>query len=186
MNWKIILVLAGYFLISYLLHLWAKKRKRNKVLKTANDKDSVVFDKAEYHIQDAIESGFEEDQAHLHIGFYLSWLIKNGLIVNDFDFDLLTYRKNIIEHVGTPCDFSFDIDGVLSGEILTKDGYLFTDYFYNSETGYYLEEYECLLIKEDQEIYEVENTWTNFNKIEQLIDDYYSNWVEKNFGMPKY
>ena len=63
---------------------------------------------------------------------------------------------------------------------MNDEGNEFTKFYYETQEGkdisYFFEDYAGLLGEAVDSIYEVENTWENYDKLRPLIDKRYADW----------
>ncbi len=74
-------------------------------------------------------------------------------------------------------------DGTLTSDALTEEGNAFATYYYNGTDGQsspYLEDYEATLATDLPSLYHVEDTWENYDKIRQKIDQRFEAWKRQN------
>ncbi|MCW2254846.1 hypothetical protein M2263_000937 [Providencia alcalifaciens] len=118
-----------------------------------------------------------------HIGFYLTWLINAGL-VGEFHLEgsideLAAVRErkmNGREFLITMCDEKF------TDENVNKDGFEFTEFYFQAEEGGFFDDYESVLAQGLSSFYHVENTWENYDKIALVIGEAYLDWKKNQLS----
>lgn len=124
--------------------------------------DKTIYDNAKSHFLGNFPRSLPIEQAYLHIGIYLGWIIDHNLYSAYFEDEASTeiYRFKRRE---IACTILSEIwDGYLGYELFSEDGNLFTYYYYGS--GIYRRDYENTLAKELPSIYHVQDSWQNFEK----------------------
>lgn len=120
--------------------------------------------------------------AATHMGMYMAWIIKHNLEGSIHN----KYSKEDLEKVRneqmTGVEFLLkNCDGKLWSEDFNQEGLEFTRAYYE----YYLRDYsDLVLCKFDIEysIYEVEDKWTNYKSISDMLDIAYSNFKKEKIG----
>lgn len=137
-------------------------------------KEKTIYDNAKNHFLGNFPDSLPIEQAYVHIGFYLGWIIKNELYSEYFEEEALSeiYRFNRKE---ISCTILSEIwDGYLGYELFNNDGNLFTYYYYGS--GIYKKDYESLLAPDLPSIYHVKDTWENFDLLGEKIAERFNEW----------
>jgi hypothetical protein len=132
------------------------------------------YDRADWHCGGDYPEGLPLENAATHIGMFLGWAIKRGLIG--------------VEHTAHSADAVAAVrDGALSGrdfltqrcderltdEDLGDEGNRFTESYYESR---YFDDYEACLGGGLASLYHVEDTPENQAKIEALLDQRFDSW----------
>ncbi len=68
------------------------------------------------------------------------------------------------------------MDGVFLSSDLTREGYLFTEYYFDFNNGYYLSDIESNLALELPSLFNIEDSLINFNMICGIINDRFTTW----------
>ena len=134
----------------------------------------TIYDNAKSHFLGNFPENLPIEQAYVHIGMYLGWIISNELYSEHFedeaDVQIFRFKRREIT-----CTILSEIwDGYLGHELFNKEGNMFTYYYYGG--GLYKSDYDNLLVKELPSIYHVKDTWENFDKISSRIDLRYADW----------
>lgn len=159
------------------------------------DQYILDFDKALYH---AKGPHFPKDipyaQAYVPIGFFLGFLSEANLLKDD-----RMAKKKVKQFLtreiraGELCKF---FGGALSPLDLKPEGTVFSYFYYEGSSHdkdvvgvsdvLYLEDYEVVLAKEivvAGHVYLIEDTWGNYEKVKQRIQERFDAWI--NSGAPK-
>ena len=138
--------------------------------------DKYVFDKAKYHFESVEEAGLDLDQAYVHTGLFLTWLVNNGLVSDFFIEETSDEIAKLKEREILPSEIYKNWDGVLIGELLNKEGYNFALDYFDFEKGSYMHDYERIFCPGEEPIFGVEDNWENYDRIKPAIDLAYSKW----------
>ncbi|MCG8476467.1 MAG: hypothetical protein MI784_13445 [Cytophagales bacterium] len=142
----------------------SKKSKLNK----------TIYDNAKNHFLGNFPEHLPIEQAYVHIGMYLGWIIEQELYSDFFEEEASTeiYRFKRRE---LPCTILSEIwDGYLGYELFSEKGNMFTYYYYAS--GLFHKDYLNNLAKELPSIYHVDDSWENYSAIAELISKRYQEW----------
>jgi len=149
-------------------------------------KNSIVYDKAKYHLgAENFPKNLLPVQAYVHTGMFLGWIIDNNLFNKEF-FDKLDIQKEIEgfrnRKISSINIYQNQLDGVLTDEDLNEEGNAFAQDYFIFDKGRYIYDYmKVFRLKADQN-YIIEDTWTNYEKIKEVIDKRYKDWKNKKSG----
>jgi hypothetical protein len=139
--------------------------------------NNYVFDKAKYHDGTIEKLGLDEEQSFVHTGMFFAWLVNNGLMsdffINETNLGLI---ENLKERKISPSQIYMDWDGVLIGELLNEEGFNFALDYFDFDKGKYMKDYEKTFNVTDNKVFEVKNTWDNYDKLRSVIDSAYKKW----------
>ncbi|MEM6845762.1 MAG: hypothetical protein AAF944_28225 [Bacteroidota bacterium] len=141
---------------------------------TVSARGKSIYDNAKNHFLGNFPNDLPIEQAYVHIGMYLGWVIDNELYSEYFeeeaDTQIFRFRNRDIS-----CTILSEIwDGYLGHELFSESGNLFTFYYYGG--GLYRKDYEELLSNNLPSLYHVKDTWENYNNISQNITLRYRDW----------
>jgi hypothetical protein len=145
----------------------------------------AAIDRMDWHYGGDFPENLPEINGGTHIGMYLTWIIQNDLIGQIHREDSIDYIKNVLSNKITGRDFLVDMcDEKFWEEDLNEEGLKFTQYYYESDSNEkfknYMDDYCDVLGQNKESIYEIENTWENYNKLKPILDKRYSDW-KRNF-----
>jgi hypothetical protein len=136
----------------------------------------IVYDKAKYHDDSIAEEGLDARQAFVHTGVFLGWLIDRNLLSEEFwdnaGEEIEAFRQR--RRTG-PQIYEWN-DGVLVDDMLNEEGNAFAQHYFDFDKGQYLADYEELLCAGLPSQYHVDDTWENYDKLKQRIDQRYEVW----------
>lgn len=144
-------------------------KKKTKLEKT-------IYDNAKNHFLGNFPDSLPIEQAYVHIGIYLGWIIDNDLYSEYFEEEAETeiYRFKRRQLV---CTILSEIwDGYLGFELFSDEGNLFTYYYYGG--GIYKKDYESILCEKLPSIYHVKDSWDNFELVSKQITKRYNDWKD--------
>lgn len=137
----------------------------------------MSYDKVEWHSQG---EGFPDDakpeQGGTHIGMFLTWIIDNNLIGELYKESSMDSINKVKNREITGRDFLIEeCDSKFYDEVVDDEGNEFIKYYYDVENSTYFGDYANVF--DDYEgIYDVENSWENYDKLKPVIDMRYQDW----------
>ena len=145
-------------------------------MKSLMEINKTVYDDAKDHFGGEFPDSLPMEQAYVHIGMYLGWVIESGLYSEYFSeeasTEILRFKRKEIS-----CTVLSELwNGYLAFEFLNKTGNNFTLFYYTS--GLYRHDYEEVLGRELPSIYYVDDTWPNYHKLKERINTRYQEWVK--------
>ncbi|WP_155591068.1 hypothetical protein [Lysinibacillus cavernae] len=136
---------------------------------------TVVYDKAKYQIEGDFPDGIAFEQAYVHTGMFLGWIVDHQLYSEEFEEDALDeIEKFKTRHVTGPQLYQA-WDGVLADDMLNDEGNAFAQSYFDFEQGLFLQDYDNVLSGYDS-FYHVEDTWENYFKIKEKMDQRFQEW----------
>lgn len=134
----------------------------------------TIYDNAKNHFLGNFPESLPIEQAYLHIGMFLGWIIENELYSEYFEEEAGTEIYRFMRRELSCTILSEIWDGYLGHELFNHEGNLFAYYYYGG--GIYKKDYEKILAEELPSIYHVEDTWANFDKIKDKITERFEDW----------
>ncbi len=141
---------------------------------TKSPQEKSIYDNAKNHFLGRFPKTLPIEQAYVHIGIYLGWIIDNNLYSEYFeeeaDIQIYRFKKREIS-----CTILSEIwDGYLGYELFSEEGNLFTYYYYGG--GLYHKDYQTLLAPDLPSIYHVKDDWDTYEKMGWKISGRYEEW----------
>lgn len=141
---------------------------------TMSELQKNIYDNAKSHFLGNFPENLPIEQAYVHIGMYLGWIIDSGLYSEHFedeaDIQIFRFQRREIS-----CTILSEIwDGYLGHELFNREGNMFTYYYYGG--GLYHTDYDNLLVNDLPSIYHVKDTWENYERIKARIDMRFTDW----------
>jgi hypothetical protein len=140
--------------------------------------NSVVYDKAKYHYQGDFPNDLSIDQAFVHTGMFLGWIIENNLFSKEFEEETKREISKFKKREITGTKVYMNWDGVLADDMLNDKGNKFAKYYFDFDTGFYLADYEDTF-PDIETLYHVKDNWENYLKLKAVIDKRYTEWKIK-------
>lgn len=137
-------------------------------------KEKSIYDNAKNHFLGNFPKSLPIEQAYVHIGMYLGWIIDHELYSEYFEdeADIQIYRFKNRE---ISCTILSEIwDGYLGHELFNEEGNLFTYYYYGG--GIYHKDYNTILASDLPSIYHVQDGWDSYKKMSTQIEKRYQEW----------
>lgn len=141
--------------------------------------DPIVFDKAKWHSGGEFPDDLDEDQAFVHTGLFLGWVIDTGLCSQEFTEDSADEIGEFTARKMTGPGVYESVDGVFMDEMLNPEGIDFAIDYFDFEQGKYLSDYETVLLGDLPTMYHVQDTWENYNLLKPQIDKRFAAWRKK-------
>lgn len=138
------------------------------------DKKKTIYDNAKNHFLGNFPESLPIEQAYVHIGIYLGWIIDTDLY-SDFFEDEASNQIFRFKRREISCTILSEIwDGYLGHELFNQTGNMFTYYYYGG--GLYRRDYEETLVKKLPSIYHVSDVWENYEQMKSRIDMRLDDW----------
>lgn len=145
----------------------------------------LSIDRIDWHSGGDFPENLPEVNGGTHIGMFLTWIINNNLIGQIHRDDSAEAIQKVLSRQMTGRDFLVDMcDEKFWEDDLNEEGFAFTNYYYQVESTdifkNYIDDY-CDAIGDDfDSLYEIEDTWENYNRLKPYIDKKYSDWKKNN------
>ena len=139
-------------------------------------KEQVIIDDAKKHFYtDEIPEDVYIEQAFLHVGIFLGWIIDRELYSEMFKEECETQIFRFKQR-DTCCIILGELwDGLIFQNQFTQpEGSDFTDYYYKS--GMYLADFKQVLASNLPSIFYVEDSWENYRLMAGKIDERFEEW----------
>jgi len=135
----------------------------------------LVYDKAKNHFLGQFPTDLPMEQAYIHIGVFLGWVLEKELYSSAFEDEAGHQILRFLNKDISCAILSAIWDGYLGEDLLNEDGNRFAKYYYQS--GKYLEDYKSLLVEDTTNtIYHVKDSWENYEKMSNMIDKRFDEW----------
>lgn len=138
------------------------------------DIQKTIYDNAKSHFLGNFPDSLPIEQAYVHIGIYLGWVIEAELYSDFFKEEasnqIFRFKRREIS-----CTILSEIwDGYLGFELFNQEGNLFTYYYYGG--GLYKKDYDEVLVKTLPSLYHVTDSWENYEKMRIRIGERFDAW----------
>ena len=143
-------------------------------METVMDFEKNVYDNAKEHFLGNFPASLPIEQAYVHIGIYLGWIIEKELYSPYFEDEassqIFRFKRRDIS-----CTILSEIwDGYLGDKLFNKPGNMFTYYYYGG--GIYRADYDKILVNKLPSRYHVTDSWENYEKMKAQIDMRFQDW----------
>jgi hypothetical protein len=140
----------------------------------SQESKKITYDRAKNHFMGNFPEALPIEQAYVHIGFFLGWIIDHNLYSEYFEDEsetqIIRFRMRQMS-----CTILSEVwDGYLGHELFSYEGNMFTYYYYGG--GIYKKDYETTLAKGLPSIYHVQDTWENFAVMTKKIGERFEEW----------
>ena len=134
----------------------------------------TIYDSAKHHFLGNFPESLPIEQAYVHIGIYLGWIIDNELYSEYFEdeseIQIFRFKRRELS-----CTILSELwDGYLGYELFNKDGNMFSYYYYGS--GLFRKDYERVLAGDLPSIYHVRDDCETYQKMTSMIDQRFEEW----------
>lgn len=142
----------------------------------------MKYDDASWHYgADNFPKELPQEAGGTHIAMFVAWAFLSDLAgelrVEDSPESLEQLRNRSV----TPNNFFFHwCDGKFTDEDLNELGNQFAQSYFDFEKGHYLKDYESILGRDVPDLYFVADTWDNFDRLKQVLDRRYKEWLATN------
>lgn len=138
-----------------------------------------MYEKAKNQFLSHFPSILPIDQAYVHVGMFLGWMLEQELYSEIFEDEeahqLLRFKNREIS-----CSLLSALwDGYLGEELFNEEGNEFCHYYYQS--GMYRRDYQDVFISKEDYNGQVEDSWENYEKLAKRITARFKDW-KKNFN----
>jgi len=143
----------------------------------------MTYDRADWHYEGDFPSLLPKENGGTHIGMFITWIIQNDLIGETHIEDSKKLLEKVKSKQMTGREFFFaECNEKFWDTDLTKEGNEFTQFYYADEKkgdhayGQYLVDYENILGISHDSLYEIEDSWDNYDKLKPILDDRFHEW----------
>lgn len=138
----------------------------------------TYIDDAKNHFLNDFPDDVHIDQAYLHIGIFLGWIIENGLYSKRFEDEFEVQIYKFKRHEDVSCVILGELwDGlVYESQFSTPEGREFVNHYYKS--GMYMADFKETLAKDLPSVYYVKDTWENYRAMYKVIGERFSSWKD--------
>lgn len=150
------------------------KRSRRPVLTPEEEEEFEaagphVYDKADWHTEGEFPSKLPAEQANVHTGMFLGWLIEHNMVYGEFRPMVRGFKRKRF----TGAEYYRSLGGALQSDQLTEEGNQFARDYYERK---YFKDYTELLACGLPSCYHVKDTWENYAIISKRIEQRYQEW----------
>jgi hypothetical protein len=142
----------------------------------------MAYDRADWHYGGDFPADVPDENGATHIGMFLAWAINNDFAGELHREDSIEALADVRERRITGRDFLInECDEKFWEEDLNDLGNAFARDYYGGENILYYEDYiDALCDGDGSQIYYVEDTWENYDKLAPVISRRFEEWKSKN------
>lgn len=141
--------------------------------------EPFIYDEASRHYDGDWPEGLPHKQAYVHTGFYLGWIIANGLASATFVQHYAAQIEAFQCRAMTGPQVYERIGGIFTADMLNDEGRAFTETYFHFGKGLYLQDYGHLLADFRPTAYHVEDKWSHYERIATRIGLQYKYWKSR-------
>jgi hypothetical protein len=137
----------------------------------------VKYDDASWHYGGKFPEDLPNEAAATHIGMFVAWALLTGLAGEIHAVEFPEEIEKLRSRRVTPGQFFLEAcDGKFTDDDLNDEGNAFTEEYFESEHGSYMDHYDRLLAEGLPSVYHVQDTWSNFDKLRPVLDEKLVEW----------
>ena len=140
----------------------------------------MEYDDASWHYGGDFPKDLPKEAGATHTGMFLAWAVLSGLaggvLIADFSNNLPKLRSRSV----TPGKFFLKAcDGKFTDKDLNAEGNAFAQAYFEFKEGLYLADYSETLGDGVTNLYQVADTWENFDRLKPVLDQRFKEWKAK-------
>lgn len=140
----------------------------------------MKYDDASWHYGGNFPVDLPPEAGAIHTGMFLAWAILSGLVGALHQAESQEVITRLEQRRITPGEFFIQAcDEKFTDEDLNEEGNAFTQEYYDSKAGLYLNDYEEVLGGELATLYHIADTWDNYDLIKPVLDRRFAEWRSK-------
>jgi hypothetical protein len=144
----------------------------------------ATIDRADWHYKGDFPGNLPKENGGTHIGMYLNWIIDNDLIGEALREDAAEGIQSVKSGKITGRDFLFQYcDEKFPEDFLNEEGLEFTQRYYK-RLGTYMYDYQDVLGKKYDSLYEIPDTRQNYELIAGKITKEFEKWKSRKVKKP--
>src|SRR5262249_22649819 len=115
-----------------------------------------------------------------HIGMFLAWAVLSGLVGPIHQEESRELLTRLEQRTISPGKFLIEAcDEKFTDEDLNHQGNAFTQEYYDSKAGLYLNDYDAVLGGCFSSLYHVPDTGENYDRLKPILDQRFADWKER-------
>jgi hypothetical protein len=138
-----------------------------------------TYDRAEYHKQAVSDEELDADQAFVHTGMFVGWLVDEKLLSEAFMAGVGPACEQFVARELTGPALYKLWKGELREDMLGDVANAFARDYFDFKTGLYLEDYAELLAPNGATLLAVEDNWQHYETLSQRLGERYREWTER-------
>lgn len=140
----------------------------------------MAIDRVDWHYTAEYPNDLAEENSGTHIGMYLAWIINYNLVGELHLEEDAEELQAVRERTMTGKDFLIKLcDTKFWDEDLNEEGLAFTEHYYHDDHHGYFNDYVQTLATSLPSLYNVADSWQNYDLIAPVITKAYQRWKAK-------
>jgi len=140
----------------------------------------MKYDDASWHYGGDFPADLPHEAGATHIGMFVAWALLSGLggeiHIEECPEDMESLQSRSL----TPGAFMMRYcDGKFTDEDLNEEGNQFAAAYFDLQKGGYLADYEASLGENVPDLYHINDTWENYERLKLVLDRRFSEWQSK-------
>ena len=137
----------------------------------------MKYDDASWHYGGKFPKDLPPEAGATHTGMFVAWALLNGLAGEIYSTDFPDQIPKLVSRSLTPGRFFLEAcDGKFTDDDLNEEGNAFAQAYFDFEKGHYIADYEGSLGKSVPDLYHVEDSWENFDRLRPVLDRRLADW----------
>ena len=149
----------------------------DKEIEMESESGSLLYDRAKNHFLGQFPEFLPIEYAYIHIGMFLGWMLEHDLYSEMFEEEEFHQVIRFKARELSCALLSALWDGELGEDFFNEEGNAFAQHYY--QTGTYHQDYKEVLAAKLPSIYEVKDSWENYEKIAERIEQRYQDWKDE-------
>lgn len=142
----------------------------------------MKYDDASWHYGGDFPKGLPNENGATHIGMFLSWIIERDLVSDELREDAAAELARVKRRKMTGAQFLLAVcDEKLSSNDLSPEGNRFAKAYFMKE---YLEDYADLFEPKLSSLYELADTWKNYDRLRPILEQRFAKWSKAQKNAP--
>ena len=137
---------------------------------------SGKYDDAEWHYGGQYPDDVPVSHGFTHIGFFLAWAAERDLLSEYMHQETGDVVASIRRRDVEPVRLLEVWDGILVDDMLSDEANDFTRQYYSMEMSERTYNIDYANVFGDENIYRVEPSWDNYDKLKPVLDDRFNEW----------
>ncbi len=142
----------------------------------------MKYDDASWHYGGDFPKGLPDENGATHIGMFLAWIIERDLVSDELRADAAAELARVRRRKMTGAQFLMTVcDEKLSSHDLSPEGNRFAKAYFMKE---YVQDYADLFEPESPSLYELDDTWKNYDRLRPVIEARYAAFGKAKKAIP--
>jgi hypothetical protein len=131
----------------------------------------MKYDDASWHYGGKFPKDLPPEAGATHTGMFVAWALLNGLAGEIYTTDFPDQIPKLLSRSLAPGRFFLEAcDGKFTDDDLNEEGNSFAQAYFDLEKGQYIKDYEASLGEGVADLYHVEDSWENYDRLSPVLD----------------